>query len=112
MKNMIDIKLLREQGLSDEEIRDVKKLQSIKKELEEKMDKTTNSKELKELYGIWYKNEVSFYGKLFKGGTRVNSENLVRFWELPHCTCPFMDNHDRYPYGHYVVNCSCPVHGS
>ena len=37
--------------------------------------------------------------------------NFHRFWEMPHCTCPKMDNEDAYPSGYYVKNLSCPVHG-
>ena len=33
-----------------------------------------------------------------------------RFWELPKCACPQMDNEDAYPTGHYRVNGACPVH--
>lgn len=38
-------------------------------------------------------------------------EKFHRFWYVPKCTCPKMDNDDRYPSGHYVINLSCPVHG-
>lgn len=36
--------------------------------------------------------------------------NFHRFWEMPHCTCPKMDNDDVYPSGYYVRNLSCPIH--
>lgn len=35
-----------------------------------------------------------------------------RFWELPHCSCPRMDNEDRYPSKNYIINYSCILHGS
>ena len=41
----------------------------------------------------------------------AQSEKYHRFWEAPRCTCPKMDNEDRYPSGSYVVMTSCPVHG-
>jgi len=34
-----------------------------------------------------------------------------KFWELPQCQCPKLDNEDRYPFGHYFINESCPLHG-
>ena len=37
--------------------------------------------------------------------------NFHRFWEMPHCTCPKMDNEDAYPSDYYVLNLSCPIHG-
>ena len=35
-----------------------------------------------------------------------------KFWELPLCKCPKMDNEDRYPTGMYVYSGDCPIHGS
>ena len=35
-----------------------------------------------------------------------------RFWENPHCTCPYLDNKDRWGTNYYVVSQSCPIHGS
>ena len=26
------------------------------------------------------------------------------FWYRPHCTCPIMDNNDRYPTGYYIIS--------
>jgi len=37
--------------------------------------------------------------------------NFHRFWEVPHCTCPKMDNADAWPSGNYVKTLDCPVHG-
>ncbi len=34
-----------------------------------------------------------------------------RFWTLPNCMCPLMDNEDMYPTGYYVINQNCPIHG-
>lgn len=34
-----------------------------------------------------------------------------KFWERPHCSCPKLDNMDAYPYGHYIANLDCPLHG-
>lgn len=38
-------------------------------------------------------------------------DNYFRFWELPHCLCPKMDNGDNYPYGYYTQVDDCPIHG-
>ncbi len=32
-----------------------------------------------------------------------------KFWELPHCTCPKLDNIDSYPYMQHYSK-SCPLH--
>lgn len=34
-----------------------------------------------------------------------------RFWDIPACECPVMDNNDRYPTGYYVTSGGCPLHG-
>lgn len=33
-----------------------------------------------------------------------------RWWRRPRCTCPPMDNADRYPGGPWVVSNNCPLH--
>ncbi len=34
-----------------------------------------------------------------------------RFWLVPRCTCPQMDNEDSYGAALYYINKKCPVHG-
>lgn len=34
-----------------------------------------------------------------------------RFWETPKCICSKMDNMEAYPYGHYIRNERCMLHG-
>ena len=38
-------------------------------------------------------------------------KNYHKFWLTPRCLCPSMDNTDRYPYGYYIYNSDCPLHG-
>ena len=33
--------------------------------------------------------------------------NYHRFWDLPHCTCPVMDNNDAYPTKYTMVHSGC-----
>ncbi len=35
-----------------------------------------------------------------------------RFWEVPKCVCPKLDNNDNYPTGYYMVSTTCPLHGT
>ena len=37
--------------------------------------------------------------------------NYIRFWEFPGCTCPKMDNEDRYGTDYEVYSDNCPIHG-
>jgi len=34
-----------------------------------------------------------------------------RFWEEPGCCCPQVDNRERFPFGMYIINGQCPIHG-
>ena len=36
--------------------------------------------------------------------------SYTKFWLLPHCTCPVLDNEDRMGYG-AIIDGGCPVHG-
>lgn len=37
-------------------------------------------------------------------------KNFHRFWNRPGCSCPTMDNDDRYPYGSYIITGGCSLH--
>lgn len=34
-----------------------------------------------------------------------------RFWDIPKCVCPKVDNTERYPYGNYIISENCKFHG-
>ena len=34
-----------------------------------------------------------------------------KFWEIPSCQCPKMDNDDAYPTGYYTISGACKLHG-
>jgi len=33
-----------------------------------------------------------------------------RWWEVPKCTCPQLDNADNYPSKYRIINGNCPIH--
>ena len=33
-----------------------------------------------------------------------------RFWDIPKCDCPKVDNTERYPYGNYIISENCKFH--
>lgn len=37
--------------------------------------------------------------------------NFYRFWEAPKCSCPVMDNMDRWGTGYKIYNQECIIHG-
>ena len=38
-------------------------------------------------------------------------DNYHRWWEVPHCVCPSLDNSERYGTPYRIINGDCPVHG-
>lgn len=38
--------------------------------------------------------------------------NFHRFWLLPGCECPKVDNEERYGTKHFIFVDNCPIHGS
>jgi hypothetical protein len=41
----------------------------------------------------------------------ARSSLFHKFWKTPKCTCPHMDNDDRYPIGPYIFFNDCILHG-
>jgi len=37
---------------------------------------------------------------------------MHRFWELPGCSCPQMDNEERLGTGFHIIDGLCPIHGT
>ena len=61
----------------------------------------------KRIYKLWIENEYTLQ-RLW--GFEENA-NMHRFWEYPYCTCPKLDNEDRYGTSSYIVSRDCPIHG-
>lgn len=91
-----------------ENLERIKELHRYRLQLEDKMHEEGDHKTLK-LYDFLYTQlELS----LQDAWKFPRNANFHRFWERPKCTCPKLDNEDRYPSGVYVVNLGCPLHGS
>ena len=64
---------------------------------------------------ILWKNAMLF--KLNKELTKLwnfdinDTEKYYRFWETPKCSCPKLDNEDRYSVGDYIYSFDCIIHG-
>lgn len=42
----------------------------------------------------------------------TQDESYHRFWDIPGCTCPSMDNADRLGFNEKIFSGSCPIHGN
>ena len=62
----------------------------------------------KALYPTWWELEIA----LQKIWGFDYDPNYIKTWYYPYCTCAKLDNDDSYPFGYYVVNGNCPIHGA
>jgi hypothetical protein len=104
---MLNKHLIREKNISDETLNNIKRVHHEKLFLFTEMDKTDNVETLRsyakmitklefELQELWcFPKDIKFH----------------KFWELPKCKCPKMDNDDAWGSGYYIVSGQCPIHG-
>ena len=87
------------------DIEKIKKLHIFKHLLFEKMN--TVAEEDLPLYNK-YVVELEF--ALQRAWNFPEDLNYHKHWLTPRCTCPKIDNEERYPCGCKIFNLSCPVH--
>lgn len=99
--------LIRKQKLTWLKVAAILRVHKTKHDLLDWMSKTTKKKELRrcaklvtqieyELQALWgFKKDKKYH----------------KFWNLPGCQCPKMDNDDIWPSGYYITSGSCPIHG-
>lgn len=85
----------------------IKELFEWKYEIYEAME-NTDDKDLLKLYAHMVTQNEFDIQVLFKFEP---NPNYHRFWELPKCTCPKLDNQDRLGTISYLISTSCPIHG-
>jgi hypothetical protein len=108
----LNAKLIEKQGVTDS-VRDILYLHKKKMIIEEKMDELTGDVNSQIEALREYDTKLTQLEYALQAAWRFpQDQNYHRFWERPHCTCPKMDNDDRYPTGHYVISSDCPLHGS
>lgn len=105
-KFRLNARLVAQKNLSSDDVEWIKKFHVDRLGIEEVMENASH-KDLKGLYALWYDNQRT----LQEAWKFPLNDNFIRFWNVPQCTCPKMDNEDAYPTGYYTVNSSCPVHG-
>lgn len=105
---MINTELAKQRNLSEETIAAIEKLHeerdAIHAEIIANKDKPSLLKDIAEpLEGIEERLQELW-------GFKKNL-NYYKFWEVPCCSCPKMDNDDNYPIGFYYKSVGCPIHG-
>lgn len=95
------------QNLSEADVSLIKRLHMTRMEIECDMENAPSEYILKGLYSLW----LNVQHLLQDAWKFERNDNFIRFWDVPRCTCPRLDNCDAYPSGYYVTNTGCPVHG-
>jgi len=88
-------------------IEKAKNLYRAKHHAEKLMEQITSYDKLKYAFDLWTK--IQYDLQTVWGFPR--SRDYHRFWEVPKCTCPKLDNEDAYGTAMYYINKECPVHG-
>jgi len=99
--------LIRQQKLNEEDVARLKLLHVGQYSIREQM-KLTDDKYLLKMFAEMI-TLIEF--ELQRTWKFPMDANWHRFWTLPKCQCPQMDNNDAYPTGRYVRVRSCPIHG-
>lgn len=100
--------LVEKQGLTPEEVETIKELHIIKDQLLDILEDGVNLSIAEQVRDIEFQLQIAWK---FTTKEKGFNWNYWRFWTLPFCTCPKLDNEDNFPHGYYVINCSCPYHG-
>ena len=79
----------------------------IKFELYDKMDEHDNPKRLRDFAKQIKENEFEIQ-ELFNFDRNYA---FHRWWEVPKCTCPTMDNQDWWGNDRCYISGDCPIHG-
>lgn len=102
----INLRLAYQRGLSEEAIHKIQNLYKEEEELFHTMEQEDDPYQLRNYAFDWYNIQTQLQAHW---GFPLN-ENYHRWWNLPKCTCPKMDNDDAWPTGRYYMSSGCPIH--
>jgi hypothetical protein len=105
---VLNSNLIVRQRIDDLTVDRIKKLHTIKNCFLDLMHLENDSKKLKDLTSKI--TQIEF--QLQKLWNFPQDEYYHRFWELPKCECPKMDNIECYGTGHRYINPQCRLHGN
>jgi len=96
-----------QQGITDEGLEELKRLHQDRLLTEQFMEGTDDPKKLKALFEVWTNIQYS----LQMAWGFPEDANYHRFWEVPKCACPPIDNSERLGTPYKIVDSACPIHG-
>lgn len=104
---ILNSRLISNQRLTTEDVDKLNKLHLIRNCYTSLMQSEEDSTNLRYLASIV--TQIDF--QLQKIWKFKLDENYHKFWNLPGCECPKLDNMDMYGTGHRYTNPNCPIHG-
>ena len=104
---LLNSRLIANQGLNQEEVNKILKLNRVRNCYLTLMEIYDDKDDLRYLCGMITQIDFQLQ-KLWK--FKVDSL-YHKFWELPKCECPKMDNSDAHGTGHRYINPNCKLHG-
>jgi hypothetical protein len=98
--------LVKEQKLSQQKITKLLKLHFLQAAAKDLMDHVENVKMLPKLAAVI--EDLNFQMQELWGFNR--DADFHHWYEVPRCTCPKMDNKDRFGTNQRIYSSECPVH--
>jgi len=106
-KTALNPRLIERQNVSKEGVKKLVEIHLERLKIEDEMENTDDPTLLHELA---LKRQNTEYRLQKVWGFPENSD-YHRWWEVPKCKCPWMDNSDNYPTKYRIIRDDCPVHG-
>ena len=103
----INSRLVANQGLSLDDVDRINNLHIVRNCYLTLMENVNDKEDLR--YFTKIITQIDF--KLQEIWKFKEDSSYHRFWELPKCDCPKMDNMDTYGTGHRYINPNCLLHG-
>ena len=107
MRAILNPRLVAQQNLSAEEVAKIEELHQVKYSLLQRMKRSKKPDTLRKLAA----DVTAVEFELQDAWHFPRDMNFHRFWELPHCSCPKMDNRERWGSGYAIHSQDCPIHG-
>lgn len=104
---ILNARLISNQDLKQEEVDKIYKLHRVRNCYITLMNISTSKEDLRYLSQIV--TQIDF--QLQRLWKFKEDSSYHRFWDLPKCDCPKMDNQDVYGTGHRYINPNCLIHG-
>ncbi len=104
---MINQNLVNRQKVSPEDVKRIVKLQNLRKYFFDFMELSNDKDEIRRLDKIV--TQIEF--QLQKLWGFPQNKNFHRWFDVPKCTCPKMDNADNMGSEYRIINPNCILHG-